>query len=308
MSEYSDQVCWTEDQWSLVRKTVAEEAQKARVAAQFLPLYGPVDPTAVAVPNFRLSTAARPGPPLPPPPPRRLEVDSTPGTFLACIEVQVALANREMADPELGAALAMFRRAAAYVARVEDALVFNGQPGPDLPPRGGLVAGVGVWNVTAGGVQDGLLPPIAAGIMLAPVVAPPRVGCPIPFGPTGHDVFNAVVAATNGLETGGHPGPFACVLAPLLFAEVCTPNPSFVLPRDRILPLLEGGPLLRSSTIPPGFGVVLALGGSPVELVVAHDISVRFLQTTLEPRCVFRVSERIVLRIKELGAIAVLHP
>jgi hypothetical protein len=50
------------------------------------------------------------------------------------------------------------------------------------------------------------------------------------------------------------------------------------------------------------------LAASLVELVVATDINVTYLQTTaaIEPRIVFRVSERIALRIKDPGAIAVI--
>jgi hypothetical protein len=51
---------------------------------------------------------------------------------------------------------------------------------------------------------------------------------------------------------------------------------------------------------------VVALSGNPIEIVVACDIGVRFLQTTLEPRYVFRVSERVALRIKEFSAICLL--
>jgi hypothetical protein len=79
------------------------------------------------------------------------------------------------------------------------------------------------------------------------------------------------------------------------------------LPQDRILPFLGGGPLLRSSTlnVAPGLGsgVVVALGGEPVELVIATDVCVQFLQVTAEPLFVFRVCEKMALRIKEPEAI-----
>jgi len=48
------------------------------------------------------------------------------------------------------------------------------------------------------------------------------------------------------------------------------------------------------------------LGGEPVDLVVATDICVSFLQATTDPYYVFRVSEKIVLRIKQPNAIVVL--
>ena len=76
-----------------------------------------------------------------------------------------------------------------------------------------------------------------------------------------------------------------------------------MLPQDRIIPFLGGGSLLRSSTLPANSGVVVALGGAPVELVVATDVSLNFLQVTTDPMFVFRVFEKIVLRIKEPDAI-----
>ena len=38
------QVPWTEEQWARVNQAIQEEAQRARVAAKFLPLYGPLSP------------------------------------------------------------------------------------------------------------------------------------------------------------------------------------------------------------------------------------------------------------------------
>ena len=79
-----------------------------------------------------------------------------------------------------------------------------------------------------------------------------------------------------------------------------------MLPQDRIIPFLGGGSLLRSTTLPAGSGVVVALGGAPVELVVAKDMSLQFLQVTMSQIFLFRVREKIALRIKEAKAIVTL--
>jgi uncharacterized linocin/CFP29 family protein len=109
------------------------------------------------------------------------------------------------------------------------------------------------------------------------------------------------------LEAQGQFGPFAAVLDQRLFLVAVTPSSALVLPQDRILPFLGGGPLLRSSTLDraPNLrnGVVVALGGEPVELVVATDVCVQFLQVTTDPNFVFRVCEKMALRIKEPEAI-----
>ena len=86
------------------------------------------------------------------------------------------------------------------------------------------------------------------------------------------------------------------------------------MPQDRIVPFLGGGPLLRSSTLLAGYGIVVALGGASIELVVATDISLQFLQVTNpgpemeSPYFLFRVYEKVALRIKERPALVGLIP
>lgn len=310
MDSYSAQVGWTDEQWSRVQRVVAEEAQKTRVAATFLQLAGPVDGSTVAVPNFTLTTRPVPGAfPGPGVPPLRYTVDSDPTLYLTTLSTLVYVRGAELADPEMGAALGMFRRAASAVARVEDGLVFRGRPGPSVPPP--LPVAIPVVAVTGNGVSDGLLPfglpiPPPGGAFPPPVPGiPPRREILI-NAPIGPSIVPAVVQAITALEAGSHSGPFACVLAMDLFAQACSPTGNLVMPRDRLLPFLDGQ-LVRSSALPDGYGLVIALGGAPFELVVASDICVKYLHATEEPRHVFRVSERVALRTKELTAVAVLH-
>jgi uncharacterized linocin/CFP29 family protein len=291
---------WTEDQWNRICSAVTEEAQRARVAAQVLPAVGMEGGSTIAIPEYRMT-------PQPEPFPfgvanQRLGVNSDPTLHITTISVNVPLRAHEIEDPQLKAALVMFRRAANYVARIEDTLVFSGRPGPDMPPLG-LVGIPPVYRVTGNGAPAGIFLPALAGKILPPYGP---VGARVPSPPvTGNDVFNQIIAAINRLERGGATGPFACVLSHTLFERICTPTDAMVLPRDRILPFLQG-PLLRSSQITNPRGCVVALGGSPIELVIASEIGVRFLQTTPEPRQMFRVSERVALRIKEPEAIAMI--
>jgi uncharacterized linocin/CFP29 family protein len=287
---------WTEDHWNRIVSAITEEAQKGRVAAQMFPQVGPEDPTTIAVPSF--SIEARPTPPQPATAPQRLHVDSDPTLFLTRIAVNVYLHTREAADPNLMAALGMFRRAANYIARIEDALIFNGRPGPNLFPPFGLAGIPNVSQVTGNGAPEGLFIGPAGQRTFIPVAA--AAGNNL-----GEQVVTSIIQSINALDASGQLGPYACALSPALFEAVCTPNGNLVLPRDRILPFLQG-PLVRSSAIRPYYGVVVALSANPVELVVASDIGVRFLQTTEEPRLVFRVSERVALRLKETAAISIL--
>jgi uncharacterized linocin/CFP29 family protein len=305
---------WTEDQWNRVCSTVVEEAQKARVAAQALPCTGPEDKSILAIPRYEVATpGANPD----------LEADSDPDLYITRISVNVALRSHEVADHQLGAALQMFRRAANVIARVEDSLVFYGRRSVALNPAVSalnyLTPGLpAIYNFTqdthnVDGVFQWLVGPTPLGdpgIPLArgrfrrpaPVARQFRAGLAAGGASLGDGVVNTIIAAISAIEGSGYYGPFACCLSNRLFEAICTPAPSLVLPRDRILPFLQG-PLLRASALDPDDGVVISLAGTPVELVIASEIYVRFLQVTQAGRALFRVSERVALRIKSPGAI-----
>jgi uncharacterized linocin/CFP29 family protein len=230
-----------------------------------------------------------------------MSVDDKKTLPLATLHVKVWLRGAQTADPNLTSALQMFRRAANVLARLEDAIVFRGQQATDQGPPAGAMPGINqIWGVTGGLKYDGLID------------AAMHTHAPDGNG-DGHgdqdsrDLVQQVTRRIGSLERKGHLGPFAVVLGETLFADAQTPSPSYVLPSDRIIPFLGGGSLLRSSTLPKSQGVVVALGGSPIDLVVATDLSVSFLQVTTDPYFVFRVYEKIVLRIKEEGAIELLQ-
>lgn len=286
------------DQWDKIRQIVHDEALRARVAASFLPLYGPLPGATVAVPvdtlNYEplaIQPAGQPN--------QRMVVDDFNTVRLASVSVNVFLKNHMVADPELAAAIIMFTRAAKIVARVEDSLIFNGK---QVNTR--IVGTAGLQNVFEVGGANNYQGLVDFGRRQ------PNAPVPITFanpGQAGPAVFEAVVNAINELENRGHYKSYALVLANDLFTAINTPIPnSMVLPADSMPPLLEG-PLLRSSSLPNGKGLVISLQGNPVEIVVPGDISVRYLQGTLDGEHAFRVSERFVLRVKEPTAIVLIE-
>jgi uncharacterized linocin/CFP29 family protein len=310
MTTDNPQVPWTDEQWARVNKVVQEEASRARIAATFLPLLGPLPGDTDFVRQELIQFAPLPAPPL--------RIQDRPVIQLATLQVRVQVRGAQMADPEMTSVLTLFRRAANVLARLEDAVVFRGlgpdplNPGRFAPPP--LVA-VGppppqtVWEITGGQVSRGLWAdpvPLAQWVLIPPAPAS-----------RGTRLVRGIARAIGRLEAGGHFGPFAVVLDGRLFLVAQTPTAALVLPQDRILPFLGGGPLLRSSTLDtavviPNFpfpplvfpsGVVVALGGEPVELVIATDVCVQFLQVSAEPNFVFRVCEKMALRIKEPEAI-----
>ena len=334
------QVPWTDAQWARVEQVIQEQASHARVAATFLPLYGPLpadtdfvrtesisyaEPgivrtaarnevnaaflqynAALLAGNYPNAAAAqeriaraeailqR----------RQMNIDDRNTIQLATLQVRVPVRAAQMADPEMVSVLTLFRRATNVLARIEDAVVFNGlRPNPRVAGRFSPPAGArglqGIWEILGGQSTDGLWSTTA-----------PRQYEWFPSQPIrlrGERLVRAVSSAIGRLEANGYFGPFAAVFGQGLFLIAQTPDPgTLVLPQDRIIPFLGGGSLLRSSTLEAlnGFsGLLLALGNAPVELVVATDVSLQFLQLSAEPWYLFRVSEKMALRIKEAKAI-----
>jgi uncharacterized linocin/CFP29 family protein len=288
MSEFGPAL--TDDQWNNIRKIVHDEALRARVAASFLPLYGPIPGDTTTVPTDVLSAEANPTPP----PAQRLKVDDDTTIQLASVAVNVTVKNHMLADPELAAASILFRRAANIVARVEDAIIFRGRTAANVPPIPGIANLPQVYSVS-GADYSGLI-----------TVAGGQVD--LPAGSDGPTIFTAIVGAINALENAAYFKPFACVLSDNLFRTIYTPIAnSMVLPADSIPPILTG-PLLRSSALANDTGLVVSLQGSPVEIVVGKEIHVRYLQGTPDGDHLFRVSQRFVLRVKDATAVRRIAP
>jgi Encapsulating protein for peroxidase len=198
-------------------------------------------------------------------------------------QLKVELRGAQLADPEMGSVLSLFRRAANIIARFEDAFVFNGRrPGP----HGQVEHAPGMGEEILGGKDFVGLAKLGEQFDLTEG--------------DGDELVQAVITAITHLESKGHFGPFS------LFATAQHPTRARpqVLPQDQILPFLNGGAVLRCSAIAPRQGIVVALGGEPVELVVATDMSVQFLQVTTTPSYVFRVYEKLGLRVKGKNAVA----
>jgi uncharacterized linocin/CFP29 family protein len=281
---------WTEEQWTAVQRVVQEAAGKARVASSFLPLVGPLPPGQTSARTMAMSPGDHPGPQVGEAA-QRLQIDDSATLPLTTLSCQVYLTTQQVEDPDLAAAKQLLGRAADVIGRLEDAIVFMGQPEADKAPDVKLSP---VYRVQGGGEYPGLFSDTGLGPEFEKNVEADEVDN------WGADLVTKVSAAILTLEGAGCFGPFACVLGHQLFEHV---NSSFlgslISPKERILPFLEGGPLLRSSVVPENEGVVVSLAGSPIDLVVGSDMHVKFLQVTLEPRYVLRVSERFLLRIKQ---------
>jgi uncharacterized linocin/CFP29 family protein len=335
------EVPWSQAQWDKVRQMVAAEADKSRVAASFLSLYGPLSSDSDFVRRDLIATSPSPFPSQAGSGKKqqRLEIDDTSTIRLWTLQVNVYLRGPQLADPELTSVMALFRRAANVLARLEDTVVFNGIPMLSDPPKicpatAQMNLLPPIWEILGRRTNDntrimpGLLPdsPVPCpGYDPPRSIQAPNLDDPSPYrhwedlprpklkpkgsaayyAELGNSLVGIISRAIGNLEANGHYGPFALVLGQSLFEALQTPNAtSLVLPQDRVIPFLgAGGTLLRSTTLPAEKGLMIALGGHPVDLVIAKDISVDFLQVTPDPSYVFRLHEKLVLRIMTPGAI-----
>jgi uncharacterized linocin/CFP29 family protein len=340
MADDASPLPWTPQQWATLRSVARESARKSRVASGFLPLAGPVPAGDSTVPANWIDVEQLGGPARGIAK-ERLETRSGRTLQLVTVACNLYLRGSEIADPNLDAVKSLVRRAGEVIGRVEDAVIFRGlDKNHTIHPRTGALAGDPVvkpeiYTISGGNDFIGLLgapdtldelrqqqlalnaPALGAAAaaaaapkdeMIVHLAPPPALAGPAGVAPANaprrSPIVTAVIEAVQRLENHGHFGPFAVVFGHEHFEKATEPtNDSLVLPIDRISPFLEGGPILRSGSLDNAAGIVVALGGSPVELVLGCDIDLDYVQRTLEPRHVVRVYERFALRIKELDAV-----
>lgn len=129
----------------------------------------------------------------------------------------------------------------------------------------------------------------------------------LPLGEWGHigGAFEAMVNAVQTLTGRGYPAPYTVVVPPPLYAllnRVYDNTGTLELEQIRSL---AGGGVFMSPTLPANTAVVVAPGPENMDLLVAQDMAVAFLETTSMDHNL-RVLEILALRIKRPGAICVL--
>jgi uncharacterized linocin/CFP29 family protein len=115
MYQENDQVGWTDAQWNRVRQTVSEEAARARVAASFLPIYGPLPRSTQVVPSERFDET-------------NLAVDDAAVAPIVELQSTVTMSQAQVQEADMSTAVQLFRRATNILTRLEDWTIFNGKP------------------------------------------------------------------------------------------------------------------------------------------------------------------------------------
>jgi hypothetical protein len=106
------------------------------------------------------------------------------------------------------------------------------------------------------------------------------------------------------LEGKGYIGSYVLILGQNLFVDAYTPSTgSLILPKDRLEALLGDGPVHRSSVLGSDEGLLLSLGGTPMDRVVAVAPKFESLRIGANETRECRVFERFVLRLKEQESV-----
>jgi uncharacterized linocin/CFP29 family protein len=187
-----------------------------------------------------------------------------------CLAWRDIEASKAMGWPmELGPAAA----ASAACARMEDELIFQGQP---KHGRQGLLNAEGRNTLALGNWDEP------------------------------HQAFETIVAATEKLISAGFYGPFAVVLSPKLYAKTQRVAKGIGRLESRLIEDVAEGGLFRSPILAENQGLVLSQGAHNLDLVVAQDLITAYLGPENMDHT-FRILESLVLRIKRPGAICTLE-
>jgi len=266
---------WTDEQHATVHDLIAEEIEKARLSHKFIPELT-LEEDARSVPADEYDDAKK-------------EVDDVKTIPLVELMESVQLTKLQAEDADLSAALILIRRAANRLARAHDAITFIGQPAPDTLPA----TAPATVEAIGGHKNDG----VSATPLIINVV-------PSKGGSYGEGLVTKVADALVRLENAGYIGSYVLVLGQELFVDANTPSPgSMVLPKDRIEGLLGGGPVHRSSVLDPDEGLLLSLGGEPMDRAVAVAPKFEFMRIGDKEKRECRVFERFALRLKEKESV-----
>jgi uncharacterized linocin/CFP29 family protein len=267
--------------WDEIDKAVDDENQ-LKVAARFLPPY----PLPGATSALRSVINPKTSPVL-----SIQQSDTIPliemGVQFALMEAQV----NEEANAHLGVTLA--HRAGAFLDLAEDLVIFQGNAGLKDPvfeivQTDGSDAGTGLVNIPSGDFV----------IKVFPVEVDD-------LDPTqnryGENTFGAVAQAFALLQK-THYGRCALVLHTNVYADTYAALPeTLAVPAERITGLVSDH-FYVSSALPPFTGILVAIDGDTMDLVVGQAPITTFTQVS-NSQYLFRLYERIALRLKDPTAV-----
>jgi uncharacterized linocin/CFP29 family protein len=263
---------WSQDIWDRLDEAVSSESKRSSIASTILPLVGPL-PSAVTVPGDVIDAD-------------RLAIAEHLTRPIVELSAEFTLTTAQVAgEASLLTATSLATRAANLLAQAEDTLIFQGDAGNKLP-----VFTFVSQRQLAG---DGLVASAPEEIVVQPIAA----------NHYGERTFAAVAEGCAHLQAKGQYGPYALALQDAVYADTFAPLPgTLVSPADRIKPLVTQG-YVGSGALPPSIGILLSVGGNTIDLVLARDAAVFFMNVDSAGLSHFRVWERFALRIKDNTAL-----
>jgi len=265
---------WSQDAWDRLDEAVSNESKRSSIASSILPLIGPL-PNAVTVPGDVIDAD-------------KLAIAEDLTLPIVELTAEFTLTTAQVAgEASLLTATSLATRAANLVAQAEDALIFQGDAGN--------ASAVFTFVSQRQRAGAGLVASAPAEIVVEPTTAGGNQ--------YGENTFAAVAQAYALLQSKGHYGPYALALHDAVYADTFAPLPStLVSPADRIKPLVVQG-YVGSGALPPSTGILISVGGNTIDLALATDAAVDFMNVDGAGLSHFRVWERFALRVKDRTAL-----
>jgi len=262
-----DALAWSSELWSRLDRAIHAEVDRAGIAGKVLPLHSSM-PEATTVPADVID-------------PETMTVRDDAVLPLVELSVEFSLTAQQVErEAELATAVTLASRASNLIAQAEDLLVFQGESAHDA----------GVFNTVRrrGSSAEGLV-----------AAAPSAVQVAAKNGDVGERIVQAVTRACADLQGRGQYGPYALVLRTEQYADASSPlENTLVMPADRLRPLVAQG-FFATGAMPEATGLVVSVGGGPIDLAVGVEPTVSFLQLDGNGHYLFRVFERFALRLKD---------
>lgn len=271
-----DTIPLTKEQWNQLDQLVIHTARRSLVGRRFISIHGPLGPGVHTVPldefegvyigEADISGEVECG---------MVRASRTRHIVLPIIHKDFLLLWRNIAAGDMGIPLdfSPAASAAAFTARKEDDLIFNGDPELGL---------------------DGIL--TVAGRSVLPLSDWNQVG----------NAFSDVTRALERLGSDGYYGPYALVAPPSLYARMHGVHErTGVLEIRNVEELVTAG-VFRSPVVPGDRVAVVSIGAQNLDLAIAQDL----VTAVLGPEKMnyeMRVFEILALRIKHPQAIVTLE-
>src|SRR5262249_29785881 len=138
--------------------------------------------------------------------------------------------------------------------------------------------------------------------ILVPKLTKPKAGVV-----WGENIFAAVADGIAKLTAKAQAPKFALFLPTKVYADTFVPpsDSSLVTTAERIRPLAEGG-FYGTGTLPELRGLLVALGGDPINLYVGREATTEFVRKE-GSKDIFRVVERVQFVARDVRALVVLN-